>query len=249
MDHSSRVTSHQSASKLRYRLKAGSTLQYDLRFDLAMEIRTHPDSEPETLDAEITATLDLEVVRAEDDRPAVVRLNPRDVGWYVRSSSTLDEEAVSDPLSGLPPAFLLDPQGRSTPLADTGGREIAPTDDRNAAPFILKALLPLYAADEVTPGDHWELELEHGSIGQPEPGSTRCEYLRIEQDDAGYLEPVIRHTYGTTWALSDEQGATAYTAETRISLRDGWPTAVRGRVEIDRHFGRTVVQLTATRNR
>jgi hypothetical protein len=224
MDHRTRVSTKDQASVLRYKLTPGSTAQYEVRLDLHMEIRPAPDADPETLEAQITTDIDFEVVMAPDDEPAVVRVHERNTSMWVTSESTLAE-------------------------ADMTGHEVAPPDDTNAAPFILKAMLPLYAENAVTPGEEWDVRSEHGTVGHQDPGDTHCLYVSVEHDPAGWVEPVIRHRYAYQWSQEGERGATAYAADTRVSTRDGWPREVRGEVEIDRHFGRTTVRVTATRRR
>lgn len=247
MDHRTRVTADKDATLLRYRLTPGSTAQYEVRLDLHMEIRMQADADPDLLDAQITTDLDFEVVRPADGDAAVVRVHGRNTSMWVTSESTLDEDDVSEPLSGLPVAILLDDRGNSVPLADTMGRDVAPTDDTNAAPFVLKAMLPLYSKHPVAPGDEWQVRNEHGTTGHVDPGETSCVYVSVDQSD-GWLEPVIRHRYAYQWSLADgERGATAYAADTRVSTRDGWPRQVTGEVEIDRHFGRTTVRIHADR--
>jgi len=249
MEHRTRVSAADNASVLRYRLTPGSTAQYEVRLDLHMEIRTSPDEDPQVLDAQITTDIDFEIVTAADDDTAVVRVHGRNTSMWVTSESTLSEDDVDEPLSGLPKAILLDNRGNSVPLADTMGHEIAPTDDTNAAPFILKAMLPLYSEKPVVPGAEWDVRNEHGTLGLADPGDTHCLYLSCEHDANGWLEPMIRHRYAYQWSQEGERGATAYMADTRVSTRDGWPRDVRGEVEIDRHFGRTTVRVHASRRK
>lgn len=249
MQRSTSVTGERSTGVLRYTFVPGRTIRFEAELELVMDVRTEPGGPMERLHAEISGDWDFEVVRVEDGT-AMVALHPRNVDFWVKSDSTLDEDSVSDPLAGLPPAFLLDTFGNTTPLEDLTGNLLLRPDDTNAAPFIVEALFPLYSEASVEPGDTWEVRLEHGTRARIEPGKAQCTYLELRQDERGNHEPVIGHRYAYQWSLADGlEGRTGFEAVTRVSLADGWPRQVDGKVEIHQVDSHTVVHVKARRIR
>ncbi len=245
MQRSTSVTGEKSTTVLRYELVPGRTVRFEVELDLLVDVQT--EDQDDRLHAEITGDFDFEVVRV-DGGTALVRLHPRNIDYWVKSDSSLDEEAVSEPLAGLPPAFLLDPRGNTSPLQDTTGKLLLRPDDTNAAPFIVEALFPLYAEEAVEPGDEWEVLLDHGTRARMDPGHAQCAYVELEQDEHGHQEPVIRHAYAYEWRLPEgQEGATAYQAITRVAARDGWPRQVEGQVEIRQRGSVSVVRIRARR--